>query len=215
MFAKLDVYSAIAPKYGWKAVSCFWPIANTDGLQEGKYIQLDFVITTNMRFITWGMYSDQEKELKDGETNDDVNPKSAVRQILIKSIAMGGHKEITRTDDATGEEIEMTRYDYTFNEGLFKVTRAKSPKKKGGYTDWKVVGKEFITSDPDEILHIIFDDDTLVADDIMTVRDMWDAFLDSDLYANPETRHEIGRCFEGQMAQHKGRYGYPSWIKFD
>lgn len=214
VFEKLGVYSAIAPKYGWKSVSCFWPISNVDGKQEGMYVQLDFVITSNMRFVTWGMHSDQEQEVPDGMNSDDINPKSAVRQILIKSIAMGGHKKITKRDE-NGEDIEMTRLDYTFNEGLFKVTRAKTPKKKGGYTDWKVINKEFITDNPDEIVKIIFNDESMDADDLMSVRDMWDAFLDSPLYEDPETRHEIGRCFEGQMNQHKGRYGYPSWIRFD
>lgn len=103
LFDELDVYDATAKGYGWKAVSCFWPIANEDGKQDGKYVQLDFVITNNMEFITWGMHGNQELEVPDGENPDDINPKGAVRLILIKAIAMGGHREILKTADIPGE----------------------------------------------------------------------------------------------------------------
>ena len=56
LFEELDVYDATAKGYGWKSVSCFWPIANEDGKQENKYVQLDFVVTNNMKFVSWGMH---------------------------------------------------------------------------------------------------------------------------------------------------------------
>jgi hypothetical protein len=56
LFKELDVYDATAKGYGWKSVSCFWPIANEDGKQENKYVQLDFVVTNNMKFVSWGMH---------------------------------------------------------------------------------------------------------------------------------------------------------------
>lgn len=220
IFDELDVYQAISPGYGWKSVSCFWPIANTDGKQEGKYVQLDFVITSNMKFITWGMHTDQEKEVPEGENPDDVNPKTAVKLILLKAIAMGAHREITKTADIPGEgenqPVEMVRYDFKFNEGLYKVTRERPKRKRGdGYLGWKVTNREFVTDDPDKIVHFLFKDDSLDYSDLMTARDMYDALIDSPVWDDKEARHEIGRCFQGEMEQHKGRYGAPSWMKFD
>ena len=220
LFEELDVYDATSKGYGWKSVSCFWPIANEDGKQEGKYVQLDFVITNNMKFVSWGMHGDQEQEVPDGANPDDINPKGAVRMILLKAIAMGGHKTITKTAEIPGEgdnePIEMVRYDFKFNEGLFKVTRERPKRKRGdGYLGWKVVSKEFVTDDPDKIVKLVFNDDSLDYQDLMTVRDMYDALLDSPMWEDEETRHEIGRCFQNEMEQHKGRYGAPSWLKFN
>lgn len=220
MFEELDVYDATSKGYGWKSVSCFWPISNVDGKQEGKYVQLDFVVTNNMKFVTWGMHGSQEIEVPDGASPDDINPKGAIRMILLKAIAMGGHREILKTDDIPGEgenqPVEMVRYDFKFNEGLFKVTRERPKRKRGeGYLGWKVVSKEFVTDDPDEIVHFVFNDDSLDYKDLMTVRDMYDALLDSPMWEDAETRKEIGRCFQNEMQQHKGRYGAPSWLKFN
>lgn len=218
-FDSLGAYDASAPGHGWKSVSCFWPIQSVDGKQDGKFVQLDFVVTTNMKYITWGMHSDQERELQDGDIEDDVNPKSAVRMILLKSIAMGGHSIVNKRGSVSGvgddEPVDMDRYDIVFNEGLFKVHRERKLKRNGEYSKTWSSSKEFVTDDPDEIVRTIFNDNGMSASDLMSVRDVWDAFLDSEMYQDPETRHEIGRCFQGQMEQHKGRYGYPSWIGFD
>jgi hypothetical protein len=47
------------------------------------------------------------------------------------------------------------------------------------------------------------------------LQDVYDAFTDSSMWDDEETRHEIGRLFQGLMDQHAGRYGAPSWIRFD
>ena len=218
LFDELDVYDATAKGYGWKSVSCFWPIANADGKQDDKYVQLDFVITNNMKFVTWGMHTDMEREVPDGENPEDINPKAAVRMILLKAIAMGGHREILKTDDIPGEgelPVDMIRYDFKFNEGLFKVHRKRKVKKSGGYAKGWEVEREFITDDPDEIIHKVFNDNSLDSQDLLTVRDMYDALIDSPMWEDDETRHEIGRCFQNEMEQHKGRYGAPTWLKFN
>ena len=219
LFKKLDVYDASAPGYGWKSVSCFWPIANADGKQKGKYVQLDFVVTNNMRFITWGMHTDMEKEVPSGENPEDINPKSAVRLILLRAIAMGGNMDVKEYGDVPGEgehvPVEMYRYDFTFNEGLYRIHRRRKTKKNGEYAKTWDVEKEFVTDDPDKIVKLVFNDDSMNADDIMTVRDMYDALIDSPMWEDTKTRHEIGRCFDNIMERHKGRYGAPSWLKFN
>ena len=129
LFDELDIYDATAKGYGWKSVSCFWPIANEDGKQDGKYVQLDFVITTNMRFVKWGMHGSQEVPVPDGEKPEDVNPKSGVRNAIFEAIARGGHVKVLSYADVPGEgkhqPVEMERYDYKFNVGLSKVKRAR------------------------------------------------------------------------------------------
>jgi len=64
-------------------------------------------------------------------------------------------------------------------------------------------------------VQIAFNDKSMKADDLMTVRDMYDALLDSPMWQDEKKRHEIGRCFENIMQRHKGRYNAPSWIKFN
>lgn len=220
VFAKLDVYDASAPAYGWKAVSCFWPIANTDGKQEGLYVQLDFVVTTNMRFVTWGYHSPQEQEVKDGETMDDINPKTAVKLILLRSIAMGGQMKVNEYGDVPGEgehlPTDIETYEFVFNEGLYKIHKVRKQKKNGDFSKvWMQVSKDFVTDDPDEIVKRAFGDPSINADDLLTTRDMWDAFIDSPLYEDENKRHEIGNIFKKIMKRQEGKYGYPSWMKFD
>lgn len=171
-----------------------------------------------MKFVTWGMHSDQEVEVPDGESPDDVNPKSGIRNAIFEAIARGGHVKILKRADIPGEgenqPVEMERYDYKFNAGLSKVTRARQPKKRGsGYTDWKVVNREFVTDDPEEIVHILYGGEAN-AYDIMTPRDAWDALVDSEMWEDPETRKEIARCFDGVMKQHPN-LTKPNWIEFN
>ena len=96
------------------------------------------------------------------------------------------------------------------------MKRERPKRKRGeGYLGWKVVDRQFVTDDPDEIIHILFNDDSIDSQDLMTLKDVYHAFIDSPMWEDDETRHEIERCFNGEMEQHKGRYGAPSWLKFN
>lgn len=36
-----------------------WPIVNEDGEQEGEYVQVDLMPTTNMKMMAFGRFSQQ------------------------------------------------------------------------------------------------------------------------------------------------------------
>lgn len=156
--------------------------------------------------------------MKDGEADEDVNPKSGFRNGLFTAIARGGHVEVTATADIPGEgenqPVEMTRYDYDYRVGLYRIRRIRKQKKNGTYAKWSVADKQLVTNDPDEIVQFLYNDKTLMSDDILTPRDAWDALVDSDMWQNPDTRHEIGRCLEVFHEFHPS-WSIPSWAKFN
>ena len=215
---RLGVDHSINKNDGWTATSYAFPIENVDGEQEGQYVQVDLCLTPSMKFTKWGMFSPDLKDVKDGEADDDVNPKSGFRNGLFTAIARGGHVEVTATADIPGEgsdqPVEMTRYDYDYRVGLYKIRRVRKQKKNGTYAKWSVADKQLVTNDPDEIVQFLYNDKSLTSDDILTPRDAWDALVDSDIWQNPDTRHEIGRCLEVFHEFHPS-WSIPSWVKFD
>ena len=178
---KFDVDVITKPKKGWSGTSYAWPIANADGKQEGQYVQLDLVVTDNMKYITWGYHTDPEQELKDGELDVDVNPKAMLKGMLLQAIALGGHESVLKTGTVDGEgesPVEVEIYDYDYRKGLFKVRKHRNQKRNGNYSrGWKNDEREFISGDPDEIVQILFNDQSIHSEDIMTVKDAWRAFL--------------------------------------
>ena len=206
---KFDVKTSIDKKYGFNAVSLRWPIANVDGKQNDKFVQLDFVLPKNMDFVKWGMWTPQEIE---GEEN----PKSAIRNMLFLAIGRA-KREILAVDTIPGEgdvPVKMKRYNYVYNEGLYLVTRERKKKRNGDYaSSWTITDKEFITDDPDKITKILFGS-SVKADDIKTVKEVWDVLKKSDMWKDKAMRKEIQRQFETALSQtHEMKV--PSYIRFD
>lgn len=206
---KFDVETSIDEKYGFNAVSLRWPIANVDGKQDNKFVQLDFVLPKNMDFVKWGMWTPQEIE---GEEN----PKSAIRNMLFLAIGRAKN-EILASDTIPGEgkvPVKMKRYNYVYNEGLYLVTRERKKKKNGEYaSSWTITNKEFVTDDPDKITEILFGK-SVKADDIKTVKEVWDALKKTDMWKDKKTRKDIERHFEAALSQtHEMKV--PSYINFN
>ena len=195
---KFDVDIVTKPKKGWTGTSYAWPIANADGKQENEYVQLDLVVTDNTRFTKWCYHTDQEKELQDGELDKDVNPKTKVKTTLIQAIAKGGHEKVLKYGEVDGQEepVEVEGYDYDYRKGLVKYHKHREAKKRGGYSKaWKNDGVEFVTGDPDEIVNMVFSSG-VSSDSILTPRDAWEAFKDSPLWRDEETRSKIQNEWE-------------------
>ena len=172
-----------------------------------------------MKFTKWGMFTPDRVEPKDGERDEDINPKGGFRNGLFTAIARGGHVEILKTADIPeegGEQpVEMIRYDYDYRVGLYRIHRVRKQKKNGTYAaKWSVADKQLMTNDPDEIVQFLYNDKSLTSEDILSPRDAWDALIDSDMWADPDTRHEIGRCLEVFHEYHPS-WSIPSWAKFN
>lgn len=200
--------------------SLAWPIANTDGKQEGEFVQLDLMPTTNLKLTRFGRFSQQEKE---GETFF----KGTVRNIMLSIMARCSyHKDLTDEThikvlaDGTEKEVhnEYEGWTYDGNTGLhlchkkygqFKVN--SHGHKKG---EWKphadVIDSPVITSDPEEIVEMIFGPGVTL-EDVDSVQKMWKAWKNSPaVKENPDLIDEVRRQMEGS-----GKDSELKWPDFD
>ena len=178
-----------------------WPIVNDDGRQEDEYVQVDLMPTTNMKMTKFGRFSQQQK---DGETFF----KGSVRNIMLAIMARCSyHKDLTDEthikvlDDGTEKEVhnEYEGWTYDQNTGLhlchkkyMQYSRNGNGFKKG---DWKphasVVDSPVISSDPDEIVEMIFGKG-VTPDDVDSVQKMWRAWKNSPaVKENPDLVEEV------------------------
>lgn len=178
-----------------------WPIVNEDGEQEGEYVQVDLMPTPNMKMMAFGRFSQQQR---DGETFF----KGTVRNIMLSIMARCSyHKDLTDDthikvlDDGTEKEVhnEYEGWTYDGNSGLHlchkryeRYTRNGAGFRKG---DWKphasVVDSPVISSDPDEIVEMIFGKGVR-PEDIDTVQKMWRAWKSSPaVKENPDLIDEV------------------------
>ena len=178
-----------------------WPIVNTDGKQEGEVCQLDLMPTTNLKMMRFGRFSQSEKE---GEKFF----KGKVRNVMLAIMASSSyHKDLTPDthikvlDDGTEKEVhnEYEGWTYDGNTGLHlchkKYEKFKANGKGHKKGDWKphatVVDSPVISSDPDEIVEMIFGKG-VTPDDVDSVQKMWKAWKNSPaVKENPDLVEEV------------------------
>lgn len=182
-----------------------WPIANKDGRQPNMYVQVDLIPHKNLKMLEWGMYQTPEEKGKDYD-------KSTVRALLLQAIAKEGLIEVLDVDDENNP-IKIRRYEYKQNDGLFEIIREKHLKKNGTYTNWINVSKEKVTDDPTKIVDIIFGKGRYKPNDLLSVREVWDAFKKSDYWKNSEIKQNIQKDFEKKMDLFNVEK--PKYIKFN
>lgn len=173
-----------------------WPIANEDERQPNMYVQVDLAPHKNLKMLEWGMYQTPEEKGKDYD-------KSTVRALLLQAIAKEGLIEVLETADVPGEgkdtPIKIKRYEYKQNDGLFEIIKERHLKKNGTYTNWIEISKEKISDEPKEIINILFGKGSYKPDDLLSVKEVWDAFKKSDYWKDIELRKNIQRDFEKKM----------------
>ena len=172
-----------------------WPISNTDGKQPNMYVQTDLIPHKNLEMLKWGMYQTPEEEGKDYD-------KSTVRALLLQAIAKEGGIEVLKMAKIPGEgkaPVKVKRYEYKQNEGLFEIIKERHPKKDGTYTGWNVLSKEKISDDPGHIVDILFGEKTYAPDELLSVKDVWNAFKISKYWKDETIRKNIQSDFEKKM----------------
>jgi len=146
-------------------VSIGFPIHNTDGKQEGKLVQLDFMPTENLEYSKWAYYSPAEWESK---------WKGLYRNEVFYAIAKYmSFKVLKKAMDKEGKEVpvEWERNFFDLSKGLLKGTQTRMGK-KGPVKTVKTISKEMVSMDAQEIVTMLFGpnykpSDILTWEDIM------------------------------------------------
>lgn len=158
-------------------VSVGYPITNADGKQEGKTVQLDFMIVDSVKLASWSYYSPSylESDLKGLYRNELMYAIAKYAGIKVKE--MGDDKQAVTWD----------RFWFSLTHGLQKGTQTlKSPKTgKITKTAKKVKPAELLSDDPDAIVGYLFGT-KYKASDLLTFEQALDAIKSASF---PHKKH--------------------------
>lgn len=141
---------------GIGVVSLAFPIENTDGFQEDKFVQLDLMLSDDLDFSSFAFHSPYEK---------DSAYKGVYRNLIMIAIAGAINREIissTRIDDKDVPDT-WSRFWYDNKMGFSKgIQTIRGP--KGLLKNPKSVEKTSITKVPLEIIKFLLGPTFTVAD---------------------------------------------------
>jgi len=156
-------------KVGSTIVSIKYPL-------DERFVQID-VMLGDVGYLTWARAG--TSSMKD---HRDYSPvKGVIRNILLNTVArfIG---QLTLTGEQS--DTERTRYSIDFDKGLYKVVQTKRSKKPGKFNkDWRVLDRELVTADKNEIVQIVFGEG-YSADDLRKFEDVVEA-----INSAPKTHH--------------------------
>lgn len=177
---------------GLMTFSVGFPISNTDGKQEGLFVQLDLMLAENVDMVEWGMSSPHYTESP---------TKGIFRNILISMIIKYCDMKIIKKDD-DGEPAVTKRYYFNPKAGMFYVTQERKLGKNGKYTKASsITEKKLITANKDKIIQFLFGSKHK-ADDARTYEQVW-ALLNSDDFKFPSKRDEIKKHFKEELEKNQ------------
>jgi len=177
---------------GLLTFSIGYPIVNTDGKQDGLFVQLDFMLSENVDLVGWAMSSPHHTE---------STVKGSVRGILLSSIIKYSDMKVIKKDDE-GEPAVIERYYFNPKAGLFYVTQERKLGKNGKYTKASsITQKKLITANKDKIIQFIFGPKHS-AEDTKTYEQVW-ALLNSKDFKFPSKLKEIKKHFKEEMERNK------------
>lgn len=153
---KLTNNYSVLPGFG--TVSFAWPIKNVDKKQRNKFVQVDFMLTSNMRLTKFTFWSPSSEESK---------WKGLYRNILLTSIAsqMDFNTIKTAVNDQ-GEEIpaEFEKNFIDVKRGLIRGLQTRIGKTGKLLSKNKTVSTKVISSVPEEIVTLVLGPDFTVSD---------------------------------------------------
>jgi len=181
----IDLIVDITKKKGYKfadmrsigIVSVGYPITNTDGKQEGKTVQLDFMIVDSVKLASWSYYSPSYLE---------SDLKGLYRNELMYAIAKYAGINVKEMSDDK-QAVTWDRFWFSLTHGLQKGTQTlKSPKTgKITKTAKKVKPAELLSDDPDTIVGYLFGT-KYKASDLLTFEQALDAIKSASF---PHKKH--------------------------
>jgi len=177
---------------GLMTFSVGFPITNTDGKQEGLFVQLDIMPSDNVDLVGWAMSSPGYKE---------SSTKGAVRNILLSTMIKYCEMKVVKKDD-NGEPAVWKRYYLNPKSGLYYATQERKLGKSGKYTkESSITDKKLITGNKDKIVQFLFGPKHK-ASDFITFEQLWAAF-NSDDFKYQSKREEIKKEFINTLKRQK------------
>lgn len=181
--------------------SILWPIENTNGKQKDQFVQIDLFYHNNIEMLKWGAYQTLEEPDKDYD-------KSVLRALLMQAIAKEGFIEVLEYDDIPGEgehiPVKVKRLLYNHFVGLFELEKERYIKKrgKGRVKNFQEIPgtRKKISDDPNVIAKKLFGPQ-FSADDLLSVRDVWEAFKKTNMWKDKEMRKRIEEEFYKKMEE--------------
>ncbi|MDX8383312.1 MAG: hypothetical protein R8M45_04465 [Ghiorsea sp.] len=183
----LSVIKNVRVLKGIGIVTMAFPIENVDGKQEGEMVQYDLMLSSNVKFQTWSMFSPAEK---------DSPYKGLVRNSLLGAISH--YASLEKFEDGS-----WSRYLLHLSNGLSRVKETNISAKGKLLKNPKIISRGSPTQDPDEVIRILLGDQFSSAN-IMSFEDIWHAFTSSQ-FAWKKYRKEIAKRF----AEDLGNKNYP------
>lgn len=168
------------------------PIQNFDGKQENEFVQLDMMVTKNMKFQNWSQYADREVEGK-------KYIKGAIRNLIFEAAAHAMEKikvlktGLVKTKNGIEEApIEWEEYSFYTPEGLNikrckREPMTKQPKDatETVYKSGETSTRSLVSDDPDVIAKKMFGKNVR-AKDLLTWDGAWNSARNSSWGRDPE-----------------------------
>ena len=126
-------------------ISIRYPIFDEEGPSE-RHVQVD-VMPGDANFITWSRYA-PSPELEHAE----YSPVKGVLRNLLLNQVLRVMSEHTMNETTA---LDRKRYALDFDRGLYIITQTKRGKRKA-LKNWKTLYRNFVSSDPDEIVEVVF-----------------------------------------------------------
>lgn len=168
---------------GLQTFSFGYPIVNTDGKQEGLFVQVDLMATDNVDLAGWAMSSPHYTE---------SSVKGSARVILLSQILKHCQMKVIERDDE-GEPAIWERYYFDPKRGMFHARQERKMGKNGKFTKTSsITDKKLITANKDKIVQFLFGQKHN-AKDIMTFEKLWELFNSKD-FKFPNARSEIKKA---------------------
>lgn len=135
-------------KVGGNTVTISYPVYVAKGGQTGNHVQVD-VMLGKVSYLSWSRFGTSPHE-----EHIDYSPlKGVARNILLGVVNRYLSKQQFETN-----ELDRTRYNIDFDNGLYKVVQTRRNKipTKPPTKDWRVLSKELLSDDPNAISQAIF-----------------------------------------------------------
>lgn len=164
-----------------------WPIANTDGKQEGELVQVDLMLSDNIEFSKWGYFSPYWHDTK---------YKGAVRNALLIAAVKFAYQDIKKRDE-NGNPTEWEKYIIDWNKGLFKALQTNIGKSGKIVKKKTLLKKEFISADVDKVIHLVLGPNASQLDTVSF--ETLIAFIKGNRFGFPKLRKTILDFFKQDM----------------
>lgn len=183
---------------GTGVISLEWPIANTDGKQKNKRVQLDLMIVDNLDLAKFNFWSPSEEQSK---------WKGIYRNILLSSMASAMDFEtIEKGFDEEGKEIpvKFRRNFMDLKRGLIRGLQTRIGKSGKLFANGRkqTIETEVLKDQPDDIVKAILGP-TFTVNDAVSFESLF-KILDHPKYLYRSEKKTIIKTFLSIIAKAKG-----------